>query len=120
MTKVFLSHLHTDHWGDLNSLWAGGAQAKIKQVDILDVAAEKISDRPLAFEIKSKWTAMGTVGHWGHIHTRKNLYDGIVTVKAVKGNWKITNLELLEEKHVDPYIHANGEQISLESGDWSL
>ncbi len=22
--KVFLTHLHTDHWGDLGSLWAGG------------------------------------------------------------------------------------------------
>ena len=24
LTKVFLSHLHTDHWGDLAGLWAGG------------------------------------------------------------------------------------------------
>lgn len=24
LTKVFISHLHTDHWGDLSSLWAGG------------------------------------------------------------------------------------------------
>ena len=24
LTKVFVSHLHTDHWGDLDSLWAGG------------------------------------------------------------------------------------------------
>ncbi len=24
MTKVFISHLHTDHWADLNALWAGG------------------------------------------------------------------------------------------------
>jgi ribonuclease Z len=24
VTGVFLSHLHTDHWGDLSSLWAGG------------------------------------------------------------------------------------------------
>jgi ribonuclease Z len=24
LTKVFLSHLHTDHWGGLGSLWAGG------------------------------------------------------------------------------------------------
>ena len=23
MTKVFISHLHTDHWGDLAALWAG-------------------------------------------------------------------------------------------------
>ena len=24
LSKVFLSHLHTDHWADLNALWAGG------------------------------------------------------------------------------------------------
>jgi len=24
LSKVFLSHLHTDHWGDLATLWAGG------------------------------------------------------------------------------------------------
>jgi ribonuclease Z len=24
LTKIFLSHLHTDHWADLSSLWAGG------------------------------------------------------------------------------------------------
>ena len=24
LTKLFLSHLHTDHWGDLPGLWAGG------------------------------------------------------------------------------------------------
>ncbi len=85
---------------------AGGAQAKIKEVEILDAAAEKISERPLAFALKSKWTAMGTVGHWGHVHMRKNLYDAIVTVEAVDGNWKITGLELLEEKRVDPYTQT--------------
>jgi ribonuclease Z len=24
LTRIFLSHLHTDHWGDLDALWAGG------------------------------------------------------------------------------------------------
>ncbi len=24
LTKIFITHLHTDHWGDLASLWAGG------------------------------------------------------------------------------------------------
>ena len=24
LTKIFISHLHTDHWGDLDNIWAGG------------------------------------------------------------------------------------------------
>ncbi|MHC5022933.1 MAG: guanitoxin biosynthesis MBL fold metallo-hydrolase GntH [Planctomycetota bacterium] len=24
LRKIFLSHLHTDHWGDLDNIWAGG------------------------------------------------------------------------------------------------
>jgi hypothetical protein len=51
----------------------------------------------------AKWTAMGTVGHWGHTHTRKNRYEANITVEPVDGAWKITDLELLEEKRIDPY-----------------
>jgi len=35
LTKVFLSHLHTDHWGDLDSLWAGGwTGGRTKELEI--------------------------------------------------------------------------------------
>ena len=82
---------------------AGGAQAKVKEVNIQDVKVENHAIRPGALSLKSKWTAMGTVGHWGHIHSRKNQYEAIVTVEPVDGSWKITDLELLEEKRIDPY-----------------
>ncbi len=81
---------------------AGGAQAKIKSVEIEEAAAERLDDRPLAFVIKGKWTAEGTVGHWGHVHTRRNRYDALVTVEAIDGAWKITDLEILEEQRIDP------------------
>jgi hypothetical protein len=81
---------------------AGGAQAKVKEVKILDVAVEPVAGQPAAMALKSKWTAMGTVGHWGHIHTRENQYDAIITIEPVEGSWKITDLELLEEKRIDP------------------
>ncbi len=82
---------------------AGGAQAKVKEVKIQDVSVKHLDDRPLALLFHSKWTAMGTVGHWGHIHMRKNQYEANITVEPMGGAWKITDLELLEEKRIDPY-----------------
>jgi len=82
---------------------AGGARAKVKEIEIEDVSMKHLEDRPLALLFHSKWTAMGTVGHWGHTHTRKNQYEANITVEPVDGVWKITDLELLEEKRIDPY-----------------
>ncbi len=81
---------------------AGGAQARVKEVEVLEVAAEPVTGKTRAFTLDAKWTAMGTVGHWGHVHTRKNYYDATVTIEAIEGAWKITGLELLEEKRIDP------------------
>jgi hypothetical protein len=82
---------------------AGGAQARVKEIEILDAEAEPLSSEGKGFGLKAKWTAQGSVGHWGHVHTRKNYYDALVKVQVVEGHWKITGLELLEEKRLDPY-----------------
>jgi hypothetical protein len=96
---------------------AGGAQASIQTVEIDTAVAERLDDRPLAYAIKGSWAAEGSVGHWGHIHTRRNHYDAIVTVEAVDGAWKITDLEVLEEKRVEPGIgSASASKPSQSSG----
>ena len=81
---------------------AGGAQAKIQSVEILDAVAKRLDERTLAYAIRGNWTAQGTVGHWGHVHTRRNHYDAVVTVEAIDGAWKITGLEVLEEQRIEP------------------
>jgi hypothetical protein len=81
---------------------AGGAQAKVKSVDILSASAARADGDGLAYRIRGNWTATGTVGHWGHIHTRENLYDAEIRVEAVDGKWKITGLEIIEEKRIEP------------------
>ena len=83
---------------------AGGAQARVKEVKIQDVQVSPLKNRPLGLLFHAKWTALGTVGHWGHIHTRENLYDANITAEPVDGAWKITGLELLAEKRIDPYV----------------
>jgi hypothetical protein len=81
---------------------AGGAQAKVKAVDIQHAQAERQAGDTPTYAIRGQWTATGTVGHWGHVHTRQNQYDAIVTVKAHQGDWKISGMELLEEQRIDP------------------
>ena len=86
---------------------AGGAQARVNEIEIINAEAEPLVAGGNGFGVKAKWTAQGSVGHWGHVHTRKNYYDAVVTIEAVDGNWKITGLELLEEKRLDPFGPAN-------------
>jgi hypothetical protein len=38
------------------------------------------------------------------VHTRQNLYDAIVTIQAVDGTWKVTDLEVIEENRIDPSV----------------
>jgi len=78
---------------------AGGARARIKEVKLQDVSVTSLKS-PLALKFHANWTAAGTVGHWGHIHSRKNQYEANITVKPVDGAWKITDLDLVEEKRL--------------------
>jgi hypothetical protein len=83
---------------------AGGAQAKVKEVTISHASAERQGGTTLAYALRGQWSASGSVGHWGHVHTRENLYDAIVTIEAVDGAWKITDMEVLEENRTDPSV----------------
>jgi hypothetical protein len=82
---------------------AGGAQAKVNQVKVLDARVQPHPHKPRAVTLTSSWTVLGTVGHWGHIHTRENQYEANLVLEVVENAWKIIGLELLDEKRIDPY-----------------
>jgi len=77
----------------------GGARVKVKEVDVLDSDAEPL-DGELGFISRLTWNVLGSVGHWGNIHTRTNQYEARLTVKSIDGAWKLTNLELLQEQRI--------------------
>ena len=83
----------------------GGGVATVKEVSIVRGERESLSgdvssDRQ-AFAYRCRWNVAGTVEHWGHIHQRTNQYEAELTVRPVEGAWKITGLELLQEKRVN-------------------
>jgi hypothetical protein len=98
-----LSDIYLQNRKSLVVTQAGGARARVKEVKIEDVKVSHLDGHPLGLKFRTRWTAMGSVGHWGHIHIRKNRYDANIIVEPVDGAWKITDLELLEEKRIDSY-----------------
>jgi hypothetical protein len=74
----------------------GGARVKVKQVAVLSSDPRPLEDGP-GFTTLLTWNVSGSVGHWGHIHTRTNQYEARLTVQDIDGAWRITSVELLQE-----------------------
>jgi len=74
----------------------GGARVKVKEVELLDCQTRPSTDNG-AFMANCTWTVTGSVGHWGHIHQRTNQYHADFVVRAVDGQWKITNMETISQ-----------------------
>jgi len=77
----------------------GGARAKVKEVTILE-GRHSPTDDGAGFVSILRWTVRGSVGHWGHIHQRTNQYQARIVVRADDGQWKIVDLEVLEERRL--------------------
>lgn len=52
------------------------------------------------FVTDCQWTALGSVGHWGHTHQRINRYTASVTVVPAGGAWKIVALDVSEARRL--------------------
>jgi len=87
---------------------AGGAQAKVKEVVVESASAQRLDGEGLSYALHGRWTALGTVGHWGHVHQRKNRYDAVLTIAAEDGTWKIVGLELNDEQRIDQTSAVGG------------
>ncbi len=113
LTKIFLSHLHTDHWGDLASLWAGGWTA----------------GRPVPLEI---WGPTGMTPDMGTAYAidhflKANNWDKVTReflITAIPGqitvhefDYKGVNKPIYQENGVTirsiPAIHAGDGPVSF-------
>jgi hypothetical protein len=76
----------------------GGARVKVKDIEMLD--STLIGSQGDSLTVESRWNVSGSVGHWGHIHQRKNGYHAKLEISEIDGAWKLTSLEILEEERL--------------------
>lgn len=81
----------------------GGAVARVRSLHYESVQpVERSSDAPPwpGFRVRAQWVVGGTVEHWGHVHERQNQFDGIFDVEPRLGQWKITRMEIEDQKQL--------------------
>lgn len=78
----------------------GGARAKVQDVQLLDAVQVGPATRRQEFTFQCLWRITGTVNHWGHSHQRRNQYGALIAIRPVEENWKITALDVTEERRL--------------------
>jgi ribonuclease Z len=118
LDKVFLSHLHTDHWGDLPTLWAGGwTSGRTGPLKIWGPSG-KTKDMGTVYAIEHFLKAF----NWDNKTRIANLNNkpGQITVKQF--DYTAENEIIYQENGVTirswPAIHAGDGSVSL-SLEWN-
>ncbi len=92
--------LRTLYLQTIQALTLEGQEGTRAKVNDLSVTVDKVTPQASGFIADIEWTALGTVGHWGHQHQRVNRYKARLTVVPVGQEWKIRGMEVLEERRL--------------------
>jgi ribonuclease Z len=113
LTKIFLSHLHTDHWGDLPGLWAGGWTAgRTVPLEIYGPSGAR-EDMGTKYAVKHFLKAY----NWDNMTRLANLPSQPGKINVHEFDYKAENKTIYEENGVTiktwPAIHAGDGSVSM-------
>jgi hypothetical protein len=108
-----LEQIYLQHRQSFAIQKAGGAQAKIKEVAVESASVQPREAGSQETTAEVTWTAMGSVGHWGHVHMRQNRYQAQLTLSPADGHWTVTGLTLLDEQRIDGTPAASGAASNM-------
>ncbi|MBW2510034.1 MAG: hypothetical protein JRE81_15500 [Deltaproteobacteria bacterium] len=77
----------------------GGARVRVREVDLLSVIPLH-AEGAGALRYRTQWNATGSVGHCGHTHMRTNQYEADLTLARIEAQWKIADIQILQEQRV--------------------
>jgi hypothetical protein len=98
VTGDLLTEIYLEARRGLELVNQGGARVKVKEIELLEFEAEPA--KLGGFSATATWNVSGSVGHWGHVHQRRNQYRAIVGVAPIDGEWKLVAMEVLEEERL--------------------
>ena len=73
----------------------GGASARVKEVELVGLEAEPAEEQGI--RARATWQVRAAVGHWGHIHERRNQYEADLRLQPIDGAWRLVEVDILDE-----------------------
>jgi hypothetical protein len=98
VTGDLLTEIYLEARSGLELASQGGARVKVKEIDLIEFEAKSANSG--GFSATATWNVAGSIGHWGHVHQRRNQYRAELAVAPVDGEWKLVALEILEEERL--------------------
>jgi len=86
----------------IQALTLDGREGTRVTIAEFSATVDKVAPNPkgAGFQADCNWMARGIVGHWGHSHPRVNIYNARLTITPVKGEWKLTGMEVQEVRRL--------------------
>lgn len=96
---VVLEQVYLGQRNSLRIERAGGAEARVDALEIRAVGQLEAIE-PGTLRLRADWVVRGTVGHWGHVHSRTNAYEAELVLVPVDGSWKIRDFDLISQERL--------------------
>lgn len=105
VTGDLVDDLYLDSRRRLTAGTRQGARVTVRDVSVLEIgdpAGGGSAAQGLAYACR--WVVTARVQHLQHVHHRRNVYDGVLTLRIDGDRWKIAGVELRsEEREVVPW-----------------
>jgi hypothetical protein len=99
LSRELVASVYLDSRRRLTAGTREGAEVTVLDVSVTDVEGA-VDPAGAAFTYPCQWVVTARVRHQQHVHDRRNVYAGELTLRVEDDRWKIARLDLYREERV--------------------
>ncbi len=105
VTGDLIGDLYLDNRRRLTAGVRQGTEVTIRGVSVLEIGEPtEVAAASGGYSYDCRWAVVARVQHLQHVHHRRQIYVGVLTLRAEDGRWKVAGVELLsEDREVVPW-----------------
>ena len=101
VTGKLIDDLYLDNRRRLTAGTRQGTKVTIRSVSILDIGEPtEVVAAEGGYSYQCRWAVVARVQHLQHVHHRQQIYNGVLTLQADEGRWKVAGVDLHSEDRV--------------------